>query len=108
LGPTQFNIFVIYMGSGIKCILSKFADNTKLCGTVNLLEGQDAIQRDLDMLETWTCVNLMQFNKDKCKVLHMGLGNLKPKCRLSGEWIKSSTAEKDLRVLVDKKLDMTR
>jgi len=63
LGPAWFNISVGYKDSGIKCILSKFADNTKLCGTVNMLEGQDAIQRDLHRLERWACVNLMKFNR---------------------------------------------
>ncbi|GAB0179006.1 hypothetical protein GRJ2_000365900 [Grus japonensis] len=66
------------MDSGIECTLSKFANDTKLCGAVDTLEGRDAIQRDLDRLE-----------------------------RLGEEWIESSPKEKDLGVMVDEKLNMS-
>ncbi|PKU36945.1 rna-directed dna polymerase from mobile element jockey-like [Limosa lapponica baueri] len=70
------------MDSGIEGTLSKFANTTKLCGAVGSLEGRDAMQRDLDRLERWARGNLMKFNQAKCKVLHVGRGNPKPKSRL--------------------------
>jgi len=77
LGTALFNIFVGDMDSEIERTLSKLANDTKLCGAVDMLEGRDAIQRNLNRLERWVCLNLMNLNKAKSKVLHLGEGNPK-------------------------------
>lgn len=49
----------------------------------------------------------MKFSKAKHKVLHVGWVNSKCRYRLGGEWLESSPAEKNLEVLVDRKLNVT-
>ena len=94
LGSMFFNIFVDDMDSEIECTFSKFADDAKLSGAVDMLEGRDVIQRDLDRLERCAHVNLMKFNKVKCKVLHLGQVNPKDEYRLRDDCTERSPAEK--------------
>ena len=72
-----------------------------------MLERRDAMQKDLDRLERWAHANLVKFNKSKCKVLHLGQGNSKHRYRLGRKWPKSSPEEKDLRVSVNKRLNIS-
>ena len=102
-----FNIFISDTDSGVKRTLSKYADETKLWSAVGTPGGQDDIQRDLDRLEQWAQVNLMRFNKSKCKILHLGRGNPHYQYNIGDERTEHTPVEKDLGVLVGGKLDMS-
>lgn len=75
LGSVMLNIFITDIDSKTECVLSKFANDTKLTGVIDKTAGRDAIQRNLDRLEKWVN-NLIRFNKVKFKVLHICQGNL--------------------------------
>ncbi|KAK4824023.1 hypothetical protein QYF61_009614 [Mycteria americana] len=69
-----------------ECTVNKFTDDTKLGRAVDSFKGREALQRDLDRLESWAITNCIKFNKSK---------------------LESSPAERDLGVWVDGKLNMS-
>ncbi|KAK4830589.1 hypothetical protein QYF61_011824 [Mycteria americana] len=105
LGPVLSNVFIIDLDEGVKCIL--FADDTKLGGAVDSLEGRKALQGDLDRLESWAITNCMKFNKSKCRILQLVLGNPSYTYKVGDKRLETSPAERDLGVWVDGKLNMS-
>jgi len=102
-----FTFFINDLDEELECTLSKFADDTKLGGTVDTPEGCAVIQHELDRLESWAERNLMKISKGKCRVPHLQRKNPMHQYRLGTDMLESSYAERDLGVLVNDKLTMS-
>ena len=67
--------------------------------------GKEVLQRDLNNIKEWADKWKMEFNVDKCKVMHLGRLNQCHEYTMGGEDLKVTKEEKDLGVLVDNKLE---
>jgi hypothetical protein len=101
LGPVLFLIYINDLESGLISKLGKFADDTKLCKSVNTAEDTEILQKDLDKLHEWSSEWQMQFNVEKCSVIHAGRNNKQHTYRLGVKYLRSSDQERDLGVLMD-------
>lgn len=88
LGPGFFNILINDIDSEIEYTFSKFAYDNNL--VVDMTEGKNAIQRDLNKLEKRAHVNLNRFNKANCKVLHLCQNNPQYEYRLGEESLRAN------------------
>ncbi|CAM5110189.1 unnamed protein product [Natator depressus] len=108
LGPILFNLFITDLGTKSGSVLIKFADDTKLGGIANLEKDRDTLQEDLDDLVNWSNSNRMKFNSEKCKVMHLGINNKNFSYKLGTHQLEVTEEEKDLGVLVDHRMTMSR
>ena len=104
LGPQLFTIYINDLEEGIRSNTSKFADDTKLGGSVNCEEDVRRLQGDLDRLSEWADAWQMQYNIDKCEVIHFGGKNKGADYYLNGVRLGKGEVQRDLGVLVHQSL----
>jgi len=100
LGPVLFLIFINDLDSGIVNWILKFADDTKIYSCLREAKDCDMLQDDLDLLYAWSNEWQMQFNVDKCKVMHIGKKNPFYSYKMNGAKLEEVTVEKDLGVYI--------
>ncbi|CAM4576074.1 unnamed protein product [Caretta caretta] len=108
LGPILFHLFIIDLGTKSWNVLIKFADDTKLGGIANTEKDRDIIQEDLDDLVNWSNSNRMKFNSEKCKIMNLGINNKNFCYKLGTHHLEVTEEEKDLGILVDHRMSMSR
>src|ERR1700755_3158687 len=107
-GPTGFcaettivsPIYINDLDKGLKCKVSKFADDTKVVTSVRNNDGCIKPQRDLDKLLGWADKWEMNFNSKNVKFFHVDYSNEGFNCDMNGDWLESVDQERDLSVII--------
>ncbi len=86
-GPTLFLIFIDDLDSVAPMvdIIRKFADDTKVGNSARTVKEREDLQEALDKLSSWADVWGMEFNVNKCKVMHVGHNNEKHTYSMKGQ-----------------------
>ena len=96
LGPTLFLIYINDILDGLNSRGKLFADDLKLYRKVMSSDDRQGLQDDLSKLEEWSRKWKLKFNKEKCKVMHIGRKNAGHNYTLNGTTLTTTFLEKDL------------
>eukprot|EP00061_Rhincodon_typus_P010675 g35151.t1 len=83
---------------------SKFADDTKLGGSVSCEEDAKRLQGDLDRFAEWENTWQIQYNVDISEVIHFGHKNRKADYYLNGGSLGKGEVQQGLSVMVEQLL----
>ena len=108
LGPLLFLIYINDIDEWLNCKLLKFADDTKLFTSVASKQDIERLQQDLVNICRWSKEWLMLFNKDKCKVMHIGLNNPQIEYTMDGLKLEEINEERDLGIIMQNDLKCTK
>ena len=113
LGPILFLLFINDLPLEVLSPISLFADDSKIFSRIiseknkresDDTDGRDMLQRDLNNVREWALKWKMEFNVDKCKIMHLGKSNPKHTYTMDGTNLAVTKEERDLGVLVDDRL----
>ena len=78
IGPTLFIVYINDLLDDINSGGLLFADDAKIFTRISSKEDALMLQSDVDLLENWSKLWLLNFHPDKCRVLSLGkFGNIR-------------------------------
>ena len=107
LGPLLFVIYINDLLDNIESSGLLFADDTKLFRKVSTKSDAEKLQKDIQLLEDWSKIWLLDFNAEKCHILTLGrFEDIRHTSRykICDAEMEHVYSEKDLGVTVDESL----
>ena len=109
LGPLLFIIYINDLCEDLHYTGKLYADDTKVISAINTLYDSQLLQADLNKINEWSMKWLVQLNREKCIVMHLGYHNQKYEYYINDEsrmpcLIQKSDFEKDLGVMIQSDL----
>ena len=106
LGPLLFLLFVNDLPELTTSLVYLFADDNKVSRTIKEYKDKQTLQKDLDVIYNWSKVWQLQIHPDKLAHMHIGQEMETPQYEytVGNMPAKYSTNEKDLGVIIDRKL----
>ena len=112
-GPISFLILIKDLPLEVISPMSLFADDSKVFSRITSDKNKkkdrtynecELLQKDLINIKEWASKWKMEFNVDKCKIMHLGTTNPGYSYSMGEQNLAITTDERDLGVLVDDKL----
>ena len=109
LGPLLIIFNINDLDTNIVSKMSKFADDTKLCYRAKNSEDILELQEDINKLDEWANKWQMNFNVNKCSVMHIGHNNIQGNNNnnnnnMSNQQLPTTDQQRDLGIITTKDL----
>ena len=105
LGGPLFDVYVDDIDLIVLfCFLLKFADDSKMAKLIKSLLDSTQFQADIDNLCKWAADWVMEFNTEKCKIMHLGRNNPRNKYFMNGVELSVTEEERDIGIWTDNTL----
>ena len=97
---TLFLMYINDIEENLNSTVLKFADDTKVLKVIDDHHCHADLQNDIKGLKKWAKLWQMQFNVDKCKMMHFGFNNTRHTHTMNNKEIQTVSEEKDLGVII--------